>query len=121
MPFSLAVLGSEKRLHQIPGDGRTNRATTHTEDIHVIILDSLSSRKVIVNQTGTNTCNLVGCDRCADAAATDGQATLNFACSDSLCQRNDEVGIVISGIQMMSAEINHLMSCLAKLGNDLLF
>jgi len=121
MAFGLAVLGGEEGLYQIPGDSRANRAATHTEDIHMIILHALPGREMIMNKTGTNTGYLVRSHRRADSAATDGQATFDLAGSNSLCQWNDEVGIIIGRVQMMSAKVNHLMTGLAKLGDDLLF
>ena len=41
MPRFLAVLGIEERLHQIPSHAGADSPASHTEDIHMIILDTL--------------------------------------------------------------------------------
>ena len=49
MSRRLTKLGGEKRLDEIPGDGWSYCPATHAKNIHVIVLDTLPCRKVIVN------------------------------------------------------------------------
>jgi hypothetical protein len=87
----------------------------------VIVLDSLTSRKVVMDQTGANTHNLVGTNGCADAASTNRHPTLDFAGGHRFSEGDDEIGIVITGVQGVSTEIDHFMSGCTKLGNEIFF
>ena len=49
MSRRLTELGREKRLHEIPGDGWSDSPATHTKHIHVIVLDTLACRKMVVD------------------------------------------------------------------------
>ena len=49
MPLSLTELSCQESLDEIPGHFRTDRASTHAEDTHVIVLYALLGREVIVN------------------------------------------------------------------------
>src|SRR6516165_527388 len=49
MSRRLTKLGCQKRLNEIPSDGWSYGLTTHTKNIHVIVLDALSCRKMVVN------------------------------------------------------------------------
>jgi hypothetical protein len=47
--FGLAEVGGEERLDQIPSDGWSHGPATHTENIHVIILDTLPRGEVVMD------------------------------------------------------------------------
>jgi hypothetical protein len=49
MSWGLTKLGLEKRLNEIPSDGWSDRPAPHTKNVHVIVLDTLLCRKMIVN------------------------------------------------------------------------
>src|SRR5512147_1578851 len=66
-----AVFRGEECLHEVPGHFRTDRAAAHAQDVHVIVLNALLRREMIVNQTGANAFHLVGANGGADAAAAD--------------------------------------------------
>jgi len=57
--FGSAEFACEKCLNEISRCGRTNCPATHTDNIHAVILNSLFGREVIMNQSGTNSGNLV--------------------------------------------------------------
>src|SRR3989442_4295715 len=63
MSRGLAELGGQECLHEIPGHARPHGAATHADDVHVIVLDALPRRKVVMDQRGTDTRHLVGADR----------------------------------------------------------
>jgi hypothetical protein len=96
MPRGLAVFGREKGLHQVPSDGRADRPATHAKDIHVIILNTLAGRKVVMNQRGASAGNFVRAHRCADAAAANGDAPFYLASHDGVRQWNNKVGVIIA-------------------------
>ena len=52
MSLGLAEPGRQKGFHEVPGHRRSHRPAAHAEDVHVIVLDPLSSREVVVNQRG---------------------------------------------------------------------
>src|SRR5262249_54532501 len=43
-----AAVGRQERLDEVPGHGRADGSAAHAEDVHVIVLDSLPSREVVV-------------------------------------------------------------------------
>jgi hypothetical protein len=49
MSLFLAKLGGKKGLNKIPGDGWSDRPASHTKDVHMVVLDALSSREMVVN------------------------------------------------------------------------
>lgn len=64
--------------------------------------------------------NFVRTDRCAHAAAADGHAALHAARSNGLCERNDEIRIVIGGVQAVSSKIDDIMPRRAKVRDEFL-
>ena len=76
MALGLAIFGGQKRLDEVPRYGWSHRPTAHTKDIHVIVLDPLLGREVVMDQRGADALNLIGTYRRADAAAADRHATI---------------------------------------------
>ena len=54
VPFSLTEPGRQERLDEIPSHRRAHRPATHANNVHVIVLDPLPSREVVVNQPGAD-------------------------------------------------------------------
>jgi hypothetical protein len=78
MPFSLTVLGHEKRLDQVPSYFRTNRPSAHAQDIHVIVLHTLLCGKVIMYQGSASPSHLIGADRSPYSTATNGNPSIDL-------------------------------------------
>jgi hypothetical protein len=49
MSLRLTKLGCQKCLNEIPGDCWSDSPAAHTKNVHVIVLDALPCRKMIVN------------------------------------------------------------------------
>ncbi len=107
--FSPAELACEKRLNEIPGDGGPNGAAAHTNDVHVVMLNPLLSRKVVVDQPGTYAWDLVGTHRSADPTTANRDTARYFARGHGLREWNYYVGIVVQRVQLMSTEIDYFM------------
>src|SRR5262245_47981211 len=75
---------------------------------------------MVVDQRRANTPNLVSTHRRSSAAAADCHPAIHLPADHRLRQRDHIVGIVIPLAQTMSTEIDNLMSCVTKLGNQLL-
>src|ERR1022692_243560 len=105
----VTVFGGQEGLHEIPSQSRTGSPSANAKDVHVIVLDSLFRRKMIEDQTGVDTRNLVGADRSADAAAANRHATIHLARDHSPRKWNDKVRIVVVGYQRVRAEVNDLV------------
>src|SRR5229473_6046322 len=97
--FFLGKLGGQECIHKFSGDKKTNHPAADTEDVHVVVLDSLVSRVVVLNEPGADPRNLVRTDRRADSAAADSQAAFHFPGSNRLSERDNEVGIVVAWIE----------------------
>jgi hypothetical protein len=110
-----AELTGEKRLNKIPSYRRSNGPATHTDHVHVVILHALSSREMIVNEPGADADDLVGAHGSANPAAANCYSPKDIARGYSASKRNYYVRIVVVGIQLMRAEINHIVSGRAQL------
>jgi hypothetical protein len=49
MTLGLAELSGQESLDKIPSDGGPHGSATHAKDVHVIVLDPLPSREVVVD------------------------------------------------------------------------
>jgi len=87
----------------------------------MIVFDSLPGGEVVVNQAGADAWNFVGADRGTHATAADGYAPFHLAGDHGLGQGDDEIGVVVPGVQGMSTEIHHFMACSPELGQELFF
>src|SRR5437899_9742140 len=76
---------------------------------------------MIMDQRRSDTLNLIGTHRRADAAAADRHATIHLPRDQGPRERDHIVGIVIALTQTMSAEIDDLMARCAKLCDQFLF
>src|SRR5262245_48418462 len=74
--FVLAELSGQERLDEVPGHSRSHGPASHTNNIHVIVLDPLLGREVVVNDRGADAWYLVGTDRCTDTATADRHTAL---------------------------------------------
>jgi hypothetical protein len=117
--LGLTESGIEKGIDQILRHRWSDRSAAHTDDVHVIVLNPLPGRKVIVNQSGANAGDLIGTDRSADTAATNRNAPLYFSGSNGPREGSDVVGIVIAGIEVVCSEISHLVPGLTKMSDQL--
>src|ERR1700677_3221654 len=79
MALGMAEFRCQIRFDKLPCDFRSDRAATHAQDVHVVVFHALVRRKMIANQAGTNSGNLVSRDRGADTAAADRDAALHLA------------------------------------------
>src|SRR5262249_22551115 len=114
MSWGLPDLGSEERLHEIPGHARSHGAATDADDVHVIVFDSLCCRKMVMDQSGAHPRDLVRTDRGPHAAAADGDTALERCRRHRLGERDDEIRVVVVRAQRVSAKIDDVVSCRAK-------
>jgi hypothetical protein len=120
VPFSPTELVREKRLNQVPGHGWSHGPAAHTDDIHVVVLHSLAGGEVVVNQPGADTRDLVGTHRSANPATADSDAATHFSRGHRAGERDYHIGIIVSRIEVLGAEIDYLMPRCAKLDEQLL-
>src|SRR5580704_2065354 len=121
MPLGLTVLGRKKGLYKVPSDGRSHRSSTHADNVHVVVLDTLFGREMVMHQTRASAHNFVGTDRGADAATADGNAALDIARHYSSGKRDNKVRIVVARVQAVRTEIDHFVPRPPKLRNKFLF
>src|SRR5579884_2760912 len=119
MALGLAELRGQIRFHQLPCDFRSDRAAAHAQDIHVVVFHSLTRRKVILNEAGANTRNLIGADLGADTAAADGDAALHLAGRNRASEGDDEIGVVVAGNEAVRAEVDDFVSSSAETVEDI--
>src|SRR5262245_34013995 len=106
----MAEAGREEGLDQIPCDLGPDRTAPHAEDVHVVVLHTLTGREMIVDERRANPGYLVRTHRGTDAAPADGDATINGARNDRIRERHHEVRIVVAVGQSMRSEVDDLVS-----------
>ena len=119
--LGLAEPSLQKRLDQVPGYTRPHGPAAHADNVHVVVLNPLSGREVVVHQRGTHSWYLVCADRRAHAAAADSHAAFYLALGHGPGERDDKIGLVVALIQGIGAEIDYLMSGAAELRDQLFF
>src|SRR6266849_5894108 len=73
-----------------------------------------------MDKAGVGALHFVGAHSRADAAAAHRHTAVHLSRAHCLGQRDDEVWIVIVGIQTVRTEINDLMSCRTNPGDEFL-
>jgi hypothetical protein len=121
MPLGQTKPARQESLDEIPSYGRSHGPAAHTNNVHVVVLDALLGREMVMHEARANARNLVSANGCADPAAADGYAAVHFSRRYCPGQGDNEVGIVVTRVQAVSAEIDYLMPRLAKLRDKLLF
>lgn len=106
MAWSAAETSSQKGFDQLLGECSPDHFPAETKDIHVVVFDTLMGGENIVDERGTHTGNLARGDGRSYTATAERHSPLNSSRRDSSRQRNDEVGIVISGVQLVRAEVH---------------
>jgi hypothetical protein len=87
----------------------------------VVVLNPLPGGEVVVHKGGTDSRDFVSAHRRSDPASAHRHPALNLSFRHSSRQRDDEVGIIVTGIQAVRAEINYLVPCRAKACNQVFF
>src|SRR6516165_2867351 len=95
MSVGLTEFGGQKGLDQVPSHRWSDCPTTHANNVHVIILDPLPRREVIVDQRRAHAGNLVGTYRCPHTAAADRHATFDQTHHHPPAERGDKIRIVV--------------------------
>src|SRR5262249_17217866 len=116
--LGVAEVGGQERLDEVPSDGWSHGPAAHTKNVHMIVLDSLLGREVVVDDRRADAPHLVCTHRRADAAAADRYSTFHLLGDNGPGEGDDVVGVVIPLVQAMSAEIDDLMPRGAKLAEQ---
>ena len=95
-----ALKRGQESLDQFQGERRSDHLSAETKNVHVIIVDALMGRENIMDKPGTHTGNFVRGDSRSNAAAAERNAALNLPRGDGLGQGDDEVWVVIPGVQL---------------------
>lgn len=110
MPGFAAEARLDECGHKVPGDLRADRAASHAEDVHVVILHALLCREVIVDETGPRSQHLIGTEGGSHSASADGNATLALAGGHGAGKGENKIRVVVCGIQRVGAEVHHLVT-----------
>jgi hypothetical protein len=93
--LGLAEFGGQEGLDEIPSYGRSYGPAAHAENVQMIVLDSLPSRVMVVDECSANAWNLIGADRCAHSTPADRYAAIHLALGDSPGEGDDHIRIVV--------------------------
>jgi hypothetical protein len=62
MPLGPAELRPQEGNQEFPRYGGPDDPAAHTENVHIVVLDSLMGRKMVMNQARPNAWNLIRAD-----------------------------------------------------------
>jgi hypothetical protein len=96
MPLGSAEFDGQERVYEFPRHSRPHNSTAHTQNVHIVVFDSLVGGEMVMNQTCANTWEFIGADRGADAAAAHCDTPSYASRSHRLAERNHKIGIVIT-------------------------
>src|SRR5215469_11059843 len=119
VPLGLTEPGRQEGLDKIPRYSRPHSPAAHTNNVHVVVLDALPGREVVVDQTGADAWNFVRANRRPHPTTADRNAAFYFPSSHRPSQRNDKVGVVVARRQRGRAILNYLVPRRAKIVNQL--
>src|ERR1700752_190385 len=105
MSLRLTKPSAQKRLHEIPRYCWPHGSATHTENVHVIVLHTLSRREVVMNQSSPDALDFVCAYRRAHAASTNRHTAIYFPSSDRFRERDHVVGIIVAFGKAMRTKI----------------
>jgi hypothetical protein len=74
---------------------------------------------MVVDQGGTNAQDPVGANGRSHTTPADGNPAVHITYGDCLSEGENEIGVIIAGIQAVSTEVHNFMPRLAKLGQKL--
>jgi hypothetical protein len=107
----MALLGGKFRIEEGADQFQRHRladdSTAQHQHVHVVVLDSLVCRIMVVAEAGADTWNLVGRNRRADTAAAHEDATFGFAIAHGQTHRLRKVRI-INRRRTVSAKVNYI-------------
>src|SRR5215472_6834532 len=109
MALTVAEFGCQKSIYQVFGDHRSHHSAANTKNVHVVMLDSLVSRIVVLHQPGPDSRNLVRANRGAHSAPTCRDAAFHLAGSDCTSERDDEIRVIVAWIQTVRPVIDDFM------------
>jgi len=104
-----AEMSGKTSLDQFQSESGSDHFSTQTKDIHVVIFDALMGGENIMDEPSTDAGDFVRSDGRSHATAAERHSTLHLSRGDSPGQGDDEVGVVISGVQLVCAEVHDLV------------
>ena len=119
MPIFPAVHCAQVGLGQIPSHFRSHSSSDHAQNVHMVVLDTLPGREMVVDERSPDTFHLIGANGCTHPAAADRNATIHFTGSHCVRQRDNEVRIVVAWIEAVCAKVSDHMASGSQFRNQL--
>lgn len=117
MAFLPGEAGGQEYSHDIEHQFCSDYTGSKTQDIHVIVLNSLVRGVGVMAHAGTDTAYLVCRDRDADTAAAYQQPTITSSAHHLLRNRDGIVGVIIRLGRIMCSQVGDFVSKSAKFCN----
>jgi hypothetical protein len=121
MAFGLAEFSCQKGFDKVPSHHGSHDAASETNDVHVIVLDALPSREVVVDQTGAYSRNFVGANRSTYPASANSNPAIYCAGGDCAGQGSHEVRVVVAWLKTLCTEVNNVMTGSPETATKVLF
>jgi hypothetical protein len=106
--WGAAETSRQKDPDQLPGQRGPDHFSTETTNIHIVIFDALMGTKDMIDESGTHAGNLVCGNGRSHTTAAERHSTFNIPRRDRPGQGDDDIGIVIAGIQLVCTKIHDL-------------
>jgi hypothetical protein len=108
--FRLAEFRCQKSFDKVPSHHGPYDPAPETDNVHVIVLDALPSREMVVDQTGANTRNFVGADGSTHPASANSNPAIYCAGGDRPGQGSNEIRVIVAWLEAFCTEINNFMT-----------
>ena len=102
---------TEKIADAIPSHGDARRSAAEAKDIHVVVLDTLASREIVMAESGSYARYLVRGHRSSDSTTANQDTPFYLPARDRAGEGNGEVRIIVVRIAEVVPEVHDLMSC----------
>src|SRR5581483_2942352 len=109
VPLLLAEARARERRDDVPCELRPDHARPDAEDVHVVVLDALVRRVVIVADARADSRELVRGDADADAASAEDDPAVRLAGTDRFAHGLGDVGVVGRNARVVGAEIRDVV------------
>jgi hypothetical protein len=110
MSLGTAEPGAEKAFRAVPCDRDSGGPASEAEYVHIIVLYTLASRKIIMAERRSHVDNFVSRHRRAHSTAAHQNTARYISTRHSPRQRNCEIGIVIVAVVDPVAKVDDLVA-----------
>lgn len=106
----LAEPGAQETQRTIPGHLDSSRSAAEAQDVHIVILDALARREIVVAERRAGAFHFVGGDGGTHTAAAEENTPFHNSARNRESEGNCKIGIVVPWIERHVSKFDHFVS-----------